>query len=67
MINLGLNIFQFLNAEKQINFVHIRPFYPVPEGLWSNQAAPEKKKQKNHLQHISTFKTWLALLLANKS
>ena len=65
MINLGLCIFQFLNAERQINFVHTRPFYPVPEGLWSNQAAPEKRKI--HLQHISTFKTWLAILLANKS
>ena len=68
MINLGLCIFQFLNAERQINFVHTRPFYPVPEGLWSNQAAPEKRnKRKIPLQHISTFKTWLALLLANKS
>ena len=65
MINLGLYIFQFLNAERQINFVHTRSFYPVPEGLWSNQAAPEKRKI--NLQHISTFKTWLALLLANKS
>ena len=65
MINLGLYIFQFLDAERQINFVHTRSFYPVPEGLWSNQATPEKKT--NHLLHISTFKTWLALLLANKS
>ena len=48
MINLGLCIFQFLNAERQINFVHTRPFYPVPEGLWSNQAAPEKKKHKKN-------------------
>ena len=44
MINLGLYIFQFLNAERQINFVHTIQFYPVPEVLWSNQAAPEKKK-----------------------
>ena len=45
MINLGLYIFQFLDAERQINFVHTRSFYPVPEGLWSNQAAPEKKEK----------------------